>query len=163
MTETDEMTITSEYADFQPVYKQDDYTLASESSVTSETSPTKKKQRNYMDAYLLNDKSYHKMTRNGGFADEKVGVYSTGTTPGSSIRDAITGATSPMYRVGSIYEDLFFKVCFATGEFGSEPKTMFFDCPEQYERHLNANVSQLVKDRWTSKFAAARKLMESEQ
>ena len=99
MTETDEMTITSEYADFQPVYKQDDYTLASESSVTSETSPTKKKQRNYMDAYLLNDKSYHKMTRNGGSADEKVGVYSTGTTPGASIRDAITGATTPMCRV----------------------------------------------------------------
>jgi hypothetical protein len=160
MTETDEMTITSEYADFQPVYKQDDYTLASESSVASETSPTKKKQRNYMDAYLLNDKSYHKMRRTGGSSD---GVYSTNTTPGSSIRDAITGGTSPMCRVGSIYEDLFFKVCFATGEFGSEPKTMFFDCPEQYERHLNASVAQSNKDRWTSKFAAARKLLESEQ
>ena len=116
MTETDDMTITSEYADFQPVYKQDDYTLASESSVTSETSPTNKKQRNYMDAYLLNDKSYHKMTRNGGSADEKVGVYSTSTTPGASIRDAITGGTSQMCRVGSIYEDAYGKINKETGE-----------------------------------------------
>jgi hypothetical protein len=163
MTETDEMSLTSDYADFQPVYKQDDYTLASESSEMSEVSPTKKKQRNYMDAYMLNDKSYHKMRRTGGTSDEKVGVYSTCTMPGASIRDAITGASTPMCRVGSIYEDLYFKVCFATGEFGSEPKTMFFDCPEQYERHLNASVSQSIKDRWTSKFASARKLLEGQQ
>ena len=159
MTVADEKSLQSDYADLEPVYKQDEYTLASESSVKSDPSPAKRKQRNYMDAYLLNDKTYHKMVRFGGSKDEKVGVYSTPTTPGSKIRDAITGATTPLCSVGSAYEDLYFKVVFATGDFGSEPKTMFFDCPEQYERHLNATVSQQNKDKWTNKFAAARKVL----
>ena len=159
MTETDDLSVLSEY---QPVYKQDDYTLASDSSVMSDIAPTRKKNRSAMDAYMLNDKLYHKMRRYGGSGDGKVGVYSTCTTPGACIRDAITGGTSDGCRVGSVYEDLFFKVCFATGEFGSEPKTMFFDCPEQYERHLNATVSQPNKDRWTNKFAAIRSRLEAE-
>lgn len=160
---SDTMSMQSDCQEFQPAYKQDDYSLASEDSVISQVSPTRKKQRNVMDAYNLNDKLYHKMRRNGGKYDEKVGVYSSSTIPNAYIRDAVTGGTNDICRVGSIYEDLFFKVCFATGEFGSEPKTMFFDCPEQYERHLNEKVSQAVKDKWTSKFAATRKYLEDNQ
>jgi len=163
MTETDDVSVLSECQEYQPAYKQDDYTLASESSVTSDVAPTRKNNRNAMDAYLMTDKLYHKMRRYGGTADERVGVYSTRTTPGAYIRDAITGATNNACRVGSIYEDLFFKVCFATGDFGSETKTMFFDCPEQYERHLNATVSQQNKDRWTNKFAAIRTRLEAQK
>jgi len=157
---TDDNEVNSECQEYQPFYTKDDYTLASESSIVSESSPARKKQRSVMDAYLLNNKTYHKMRRGGGSPDEKVGVYSTNTTPGTLIKDAVTGGTSDICRVGTIYEDLFFKVGFATGEFGSEPKTMFFDCPEQYERHLNETVSQPTKDKWTTKFAFTRKLLE---
>lgn len=135
-------------------YQNDDVTLVSDSSVVSSVSPARKKQRDYLDAYRLNDKMYHKMTRNG--SKDKVGLYTTCVTPGALIRDAITGATNTDYRVGSRSEDLFFKVIFATGEFGSEPKTAFFDSPEQCERHLNENISQETKNSWTNKFALAR-------
>lgn len=153
----------SDTGEFQPVYQKDDFTIASESSVVSDISPARKKQRNYLDAYKLNDKLYHKIVRNGGNKQEKVGLYSTNITPGASIRDAITGLTDDTSRVGTIYEDLFFKVVFATGEFGSDPKTAFFDCPEHYERHLNASVSQQNKDNWTNKFVAARKRLNMDQ
>lgn len=153
----------SDTGEFQPVYQKDDFTIASESSVVSDISPARKKQRNYLDAYKLNDKLYHKIVRNGGNKQEKVGLYSTNITPGASIRDAITGLTDDTCRVGTIYEDLFFKVVFATGEFGSDPKTAFFDCPEHYERHLNASVSQQNKDNWTNKFVAARKRLNMDQ
>jgi hypothetical protein len=162
MTDTENMSIPSE-DEFQPVYKQDEYELASESTeVSAPVSPARRKQRDFMEAYLLNDNFYHKMVRGGGPKDEKVGMYSTSTVPGALIRDAITGATNNQFRVGSVYEDLFFKVVFATGEFGSQPKTAYFDSPEQYERHLNLSVSQPNKDRWTNKFAAARKALCTE-
>jgi len=149
--------------EFQQPYVEDDYSIASESTVKSEKlMPARKKQRNYMDAYKLNDKSYHKLYRPGGDKNDKVGVYSTNSTPGSLIRDAVTGATHYLHCVGSHYEDLYFKTGFATGEFGSETKTMFFDSPEQYERHLNATVSQRNKTTWTNKFAAARDLLHGE-
>lgn len=148
---------------FQPVYQKDDFTIASESSVVSDISPARKKQRNYLDAYKLNDKLYHKIVRSGGSKLEKVGLYSTNMTPGASIRDAITGLTDSICRVGTRYEDLFFKVVFATGEFGSEPKTAFFDSPEHVERHLNISISQQNKDNWTNKFVATRKLLNIDQ
>lgn len=151
-------------SEMQHNYVVDDYSVASESTVKSDKNvPTKRKQRDYMDAYKLNDKSYHKVKRTATIGlNEKVGVYSTTLTPGSLIRDAITGGMTQYHRIGSVYADLYFKVVYATGEFGSETKAMYFDCPEQYERHLNTTVSQPTKKMWTNKFAAARKLLNEE-
>lgn len=149
--------------DFQPVYQKDEYTLASESSIVSDVAPARKKQRDFMDAYKLNDKLYHKIVRGGGNKQEKVGLYTTSTIPGARIRDAITGIVDDNCRVGSMYEDLYFKVVFATGEFGSEPKTAYFDSPEHCERHINSSISQENKNKWTNKFVAARKRLNIDQ
>jgi hypothetical protein len=154
MTEIDMDDSYSENTIYNQPYQNDDVTLVSDSTVVSSISPTRKKQRDYLDAYRLNDKMYHKLSRKG--SKDKVGLYTTYVTPGTLIRDAITGATNNDYQVGSKSEDLFFKVVFATGEFGSDPKTAFFDSPEQYERHLNENISQETKNIWTNKFALAR-------
>ncbi len=164
MTEhNDNISVMSE-DDINQTYMNDDYSVASESTVKSEHAvAAKRKQRDYMDAYKLNDKSYHKVKRNNAMGvNEKVGIYSTNLTPGTLIRDAITGGITQHHRIGSVYADLYFKVVYATGEFGSETKSMYFDCPEQYERHLNTTISQEVKKKWTNKFAAARKLLNDE-
>jgi hypothetical protein len=38
------------------------------------------------------------------------------------------------------------------------PLTLFFDSPEQYERHMKGNVSRDVKEKWEGKQRKAKKL-----
>ncbi len=73
------------------------------------------------------------------------------------IRHAISGDYySPEYKVGSGYENLFFKVKVSTGEFGQEPITLFYDTPEQYEMHQHETVSQDIKNMWSEKYMIAK-------
>jgi hypothetical protein len=89
--------------------------------------------------------------------------YSTKYTPGARIRNAATSFYEK-HRCGSIYEDLYFKVSHATGEFGNkDPLILFYDNPEQYERHWNIRISQESKDIWQAKYVAAqRRLLRDE-
>jgi len=80
-----------------------------------------------------------------------IDVYSTSATPGHRIRDAITGHYNTEL-VGSADEDLFFSVKYATGELGRDGRTLFFDNPEQYERHLRTTVPPEVKTAWVEKY-----------
>ena len=61
------------------------------------------------------------------------------------------GIDRDYFRVGTADEDLFFSVILATGEFGQNAPTLFYDNPEQYERHFFTKVSQKSKDMWTEK------------
>jgi hypothetical protein len=83
--------------------------------------------------------------------------YATYYAPGTRIRNATTGLYE-RHRCGSMYESLYYKVTHATGEFGNkDPLTLFYDSPEQYERHWNVRVSQDNKDRWQSKYVSAQR------
>jgi len=108
------------------------------------------------------DSDYHKITRREGGVKLKTEVYSTAITPGTLIRDAITGHKETNYRVGSWHEDLFFKVIEASGYLGRQSFVLFYDSPEQYERHMKTNISDSVKRKWTDKFARARDMLERE-
>jgi len=89
--------------------------------------------------------------------------FSTVNNPGSRIRNATTGF-SERHRCGSIYEDLYYKVTHATGEFGNkEPLTLFYDSPEQYEQHWNVRVTQENKERWQAKYVAAQRRLLSDK
>ncbi len=90
----------------------------------------------------------------------KTEFYSTSFIPGSYIRDAMTGSRTH-YRVGSWHEDLFFKVRDASLINLSEPVSLYYDSPEQYERHFHVNVSTESKTVWTNKFAQARARLEA--
>ena len=75
---------------------------------------------------------------------------------GTRIRNAVTGMRYTNL-VGSIDEDLFFKVIDPTGRKGrKEPLILFYDTPEQYENHHYTTLQQNVKERWYEKCLDAR-------
>jgi hypothetical protein len=97
----------------------------------------------------------------------KVEAYSSGDT-GCRIRDAITGDRYQTYKVGSKYEDLFFKIRLASQNFaGRDPPTLFYSSPEQYEKHTKESVGSKIKEKWFVKKLAAdaslRKEMEKNE
>lgn len=84
----------------------------------------------------------------------KVGCY-TSSGIGNNIRDAETGQYYNEL-VGSCDEDLFFKVCLATGECKSEnnSSTLFYSSPCQYMSHMSCELGEREIAVWDSKYAA---------
>lgn len=106
------------------------------------------------DAKLL-DKGFRRIKRQvRGGKSENVEFYTTSTTPGTYIRDAVTGATYSYYRVGSSDENMLFKVRIATGgtDYGTEPLTLYFDGPESYERLFKVTLNVDEKGRWNERY-----------
>jgi hypothetical protein len=58
-----------------------------------------------------------------------------------------------IHKVGSFDEDLYFKVVICTGENkkAHEPIVLFYNNPEQFERHHGIVISQEDKNRWYEK------------
>ena len=63
----------------------------------------------------------------------------------------LQGTNGKFFRAGSRDEDLFFSVILATGELGQNAPALFYDNPEQYERHFFTKVSNEIKERWEDK------------
>ena len=93
----------------------------------------------------------------GKFYDKVIiEMYGSGDT-GTKIRNAVTGSKTP-YLVGSLNEELFFKVADATGNgCRKESLILFYDSPEQYENHQFIMLDQGVKESWFNKNLVARK------
>lgn len=85
----------------------------------------------------------------------KVTFFETLLTPNRFIKNAVTGALEAPFRVGTKDEDLFFSVMLSTGECGQNPPCLFYDSPEQYERHFFTIVSDDAKLRWRERYANA--------
>ena len=85
----------------------------------------------------------------------RVDFFPTNTTPNSKIKHAITGIQQSVdgrfFRTGTRDEDLFFSVILATGELGSNAPVLFYESPEQYERHFFVKLSQQIKNKWYEK------------
>lgn len=66
---------------------------------------------------------------------------------------AMNAITNTPYKVkfGSKDEDSLFSVIIATGETGQTPLILFYDTPEQYERHFFVHLSPQTKQRWHKK------------
>lgn len=86
---------------------------------------------------------------------KKLLLFGSGDT-GTTIRNAVTGERYPGQKVGSKKEDLYFKARICTGEFGTNPVTLFYDSAEQYEKHLGGAVAQVIKERVSSRQRMAR-------
>jgi len=108
------------------------------------------------------DPGYNSVRRRVVGPDEKVRTmrivfYETSSTPGMFLRNAMTGHRQEPYRTGTYDEDLFYSVCLATGETGRRESSMlFYDNPEQYERHFFTQVPREIKDAWANKARHAR-------
>jgi hypothetical protein len=110
------------------------------------------------------DKQYQKYSKllNDTWVDgrfyKKVKIECYGSGPnGSRIRNAVTGQYYP-YLVGSVNEDLLFKVVDASGRnCRQEPLILFYDSPEQYENHKFVTLNQQLKEQWYQKSLSSRK------
>jgi hypothetical protein len=121
----------------------------------STVSTNRKKRRKLFEDLKKVDKGYHKLERRDGFKKFSIEVYSSVMTPGSMIRDAVTGYKHSEHRIGTLNEHLYFKVKIATGEM-PDAGSLFFDSPEQFERHFKTEVNQQIKEQWTNKCAEIR-------
>jgi len=112
----------------------------------------------------IDDPGYNCIRRVMNGRPVKIAFYETSTTPNVYIRDAVSGVRCSPYRVGTVDEDLFFSVILATGETGRRnPSVLFYDNPEQYERHFYTEVSPTTKQAWLNKVSEARREQETRQ
>jgi hypothetical protein len=140
----------AEFLPFNPRERDDE-------SDFSSVSTNRKRQRKIAAEFKNIDKGYHKLNRIINRKNVEIDVYSTNDMPGSMIRDAVTGSRYSQFRVGTPNEHLFFKAKIATGEINGD-SLLFFDSPEQYERHFKGVcvVDQIIKEKWTNKCAEIR-------
>lgn len=127
----------------------DDSTLDGSFSVSSHI----KRQRKLREDYKSSDKGYLKLSRKINHKQVRIEAYKTSYTPDSKIRNACTGIFQN-FKVGSNDEYMFYKVSLATGETGEGqgPGHLYYDNPEQYERHFQTTVRQEEKEKWTLKY-----------
>ena len=111
------------------------------------------------------DKDYYSYKRRrlgeDGMRMEKVELYSSPLITNGLIRNAVTGIRME-HRVGSKYEDLYFRVMDVHSNnhtpINDLPRKLFYDNPEQCERHLQITISQDIKETWSQKNLRARAL-----
>ena len=117
---------------------------------------------NFRDKDYLNnlkslDRGYNKVQRrfNKVWVDGKYYKninfeFYTSSDTGCKIRNAVTGYRTN-YKVGSADEDLFFKVKIVDGNCKKGSGTLFYDSPEQYEKHQFSIINTSVKELWHKK------------
>jgi hypothetical protein len=109
------------------------------------------------------DKDYYSFKRNvfseDGVRMEKVQVYSSPLLTNGFIRNAVTGIRME-HRVGSKYEDLYFRVMDVHANhhtpLNNDPRKLFYDNPEQCERHLQLTIPRDIKEIWAENNLRAR-------
>ena len=102
-------------------------------------------QTNVLGHFKKLNKSFHVLRRK----DKDLGVYAT-SSQGSNIKNAETGEFSKSV-VGTLDENLFYKVIIAMGENAAGPLTLFYNSPSHYEKHQGTKVSEDSKFRWKLK------------
>jgi hypothetical protein len=92
-----------------------------------------------------------KVLPSGKIKKTRVDCY-TSSDSGTNIRNAETG-NYYKYKVGSKEEDLFFKIALSSGEIHASngSNILFYDSPEQYEKHLMYELSDDIKEKWVLK------------
>lgn len=133
------------------IYDEDDGTMSLDSNI--------KDQRKRTEIIKLLDNCYYKTYRNIDGERVKLEMYSTPILNNSRIRDAITGYRYN-HREGSRAEDLYFVMADCTG-YGhtashKETRKLFFQNPEQCERHMGLSLSTDIKETWQRKNLSAR-------
>jgi hypothetical protein len=111
---------------------------------------TSKRQRPVEKIMTVSDPDYYITTRGFGKKTKEIAMYSTNCTPGRLIRDPVFG-TRYRDRVGSLAERNYFRVRMTTIGDGTVPVTLYYDCPEAYEKHMRTTVSYELKKEWRAR------------
>jgi len=141
--------------DEEPVYYNDDVSVSTVS--TRDTEMNKNKVKTRFGVSYKNDKNYFKIKGNKKGIPSITG-FSTSILPGTTIRNGVTGALEcnyigkPIYKVGTLDENLFFKANISVNGITGTPRILFYDSPEQYERHFKINLSIDTKNKWLAKY-----------
>jgi hypothetical protein len=102
------------------------------------------------------DKGYQKVSRklNKVWVDGKyyknITIEFYCSSENGYIRNAITGYRSRV-KVGSSEEDTYFKVKMASGECKKNSGVLFYDSPEQFEKHQFVILKLPIKEQWYNK------------
>lgn len=84
--------------------------------------------------------------------------YMTKYTPGTLIRNAISGIREHNLYVGKKEEYSFFKVKLALSDMGQDQYgTLFYNSPEEYERHFYTTVPQRLKEEWMERIMSVHR------
>jgi hypothetical protein len=99
------------------------------------------------------DNDRHVIKRRINRKTEKIVVYTTKYTPGSPIRNAVSGHYQTGMTVGNKEELNFFKVSLSV-YLGQNPtsKHLYYDSPSQYERHFSATIDDEIKEKWKARW-----------
>jgi len=88
---------------------------------------------------------------------QAIAYFLTDSNPGSTIRNAVSGIYETGNKFGSKNEDLYFKV--------SHPSSngvhfLFYDSPEQFEKHFRVTVGVVSKVQWSEKSTRRRRELQ---
>jgi hypothetical protein len=87
-----------------------------------------------------------------GTKKNKLEYFASGNIPGNIIRNAVTGIPEYDRVGGAMSEDQYFKVRYAGNDSGNELDTLYYDSPEQFERHMNCRLRTKTKQVWKNKY-----------
>lgn len=120
------------------------------------------RQRKISNDYKKTDKNYNIVNKKVDGKIIKIEFYDTNISMGSTIRNAVTGDYQKGHNTGSFKENLFFKVIHTCAENkNKEPKILFYDSPEQWEKHFRLTCPNDVKTKWKSKYDIELKRIET--
>ena len=137
---------------FHPTNDEDNYSVMDESIAThdSKTNSVRNRQKKIADDVKRADKGYCfyqiKPSSLTGFKSTKIEFFNSGSCIGNRIRDPISG-TRMIERVGTKDEYKFFKVS-VSGINSISGVKLFYDSPEQYERHHKCVLNTAIKEKW---------------
>jgi hypothetical protein len=148
--------------DFDEVNNNDIYQDEIDTIVTSST--VYKKNRKSKTAKKVLEKGEYSTEQVIQGRKVKINYFNTGFTPGLTIRHAISGMYEKGDLVGSVSEDLYFKVKRSPpGVNERDPHFLYFYSPTEYENHFSVEVSKNIKDAWAQKVKNARKRQLAEE
>ena len=108
--------------------------------------------------YKRMDKHYYCINYTKKGKTYKIESYSSPVLTNGYIRHATSGAYLE-HRVGSKYDDLYFIVSDSTAPPSKdylEPRKLYYNNPEEFERHRLTRVPQQIKEEWNEKYMKAR-------
>jgi len=81
---------------------------------------------------------------------------------GTPIRNALTGIYEYNMKVGNRNDEAqYFKVKYAAANSTNNLDTLYYDSPEQFERHMHSKLNQHTKEKWNRDYITATTLIHS--
>ena len=127
-----------------------DNVSVAESIADSNASVKRTSKRQVEKEIRLSDPDFYVTSRRVGKKMKEIAMYSTNCNPGRLIRDPVFG-TRYRDRVGTLAERNYFRVRMTTIGDGTVPVTLYYDCPEAYEKHMKTTVSHELKKEWRAR------------